>query len=134
MGVGRCPLGSGAGKGRGSECALGLAKLCGGGFGCSQIRWWRVRSAVKGLAKGRWQGYKRAAGIGVRNRKSIARGGRAPNERFSPTVCAPRHGVVDPRGTREGLSVRPLGCLAHLKGKPGGESSMPEKPECVETA
>ena len=41
---------------------------------------------------------------------------------------APRHGAVDPRATRERLSVIPLSRLTYLKGKPGGESSLSGKP------
>jgi hypothetical protein len=41
-----------------------------------------------------------------------------------PQRGAPCHGVVDPRVTREGLSVIPLGYRPHLKAKAGGEKSM----------
>jgi hypothetical protein len=42
--------------------------------------------------------------------------------------------LLDPRGTRERLSVIPLGHPTYLKGKPGGENSMSGKPGCPETA
>jgi hypothetical protein len=44
----------------------------------------------------------------------------------------PFYGVIDPRETREGLSVIPLGHRTYLKGKPGGESNMFGKPGCTE--
>ena len=53
---------------------------------------------------------------------------------FKDRNVAPRHGAVDPRATRERLSVIPLGRLAYLKGKPGGENSMSGKPRRSEIA
>src|SRR5262249_24973636 len=47
---------------------------------------------------------------------------------------APSNGAVDPRATRERLSVIPLGRLTYLKGKPGGDNSMSGKPRCSKTA
>ena len=49
-------------------------------------------------------------------------------------ICAPRRDRVDPRVTRERLSVIPLGRLTYLKGKPGGDNSMSGKPRCSESA
>ena len=47
---------------------------------------------------------------------------------------APSNGAVDPRATRERLSVIPLGRLTYPKGKPGGDNSMSGKPRCPEIA
>jgi len=47
---------------------------------------------------------------------------------------APRYFVADPRETRDGLSVIPVGHRTYLKAKAGGESSMFGKAGCSETA
>jgi len=58
-----------------------------------------------------------------------------PNQQLQQTDHgAPSNGVVDPRVTRERLSVIPLGRLTYLKGKPGGDNSMSGKPCCPEIA
>jgi len=58
-----------------------------------------------------------------------------PNKQLQQTGHgAPSNGVIDPRATREGLSVIPLGRLTYLKGKPGGDNSMSGKPRYPEIA
>src|SRR5262249_16853435 len=63
----------------------------------------------------------------IRPEISFRCGGVAADSAEHRCDCAPLRGVNDPRATREGSSVRPLGCRTYLDAKAKGETSMFEK-------
>src|SRR5262249_9248 len=53
--------------------------------------------------------------------------GALAHPRQRPALRAPRRGLNDPRATREGSSVKPLGRRTYLEAKAEGENSMSGK-------